>query len=88
VVIVVSFEQLFKVKVTSKGQVVIPKPLREFYHIKEGEEILMIPLEKGVLIKREEGSSELRGLLKDFDVDLTELEGILAEAKRSLTKMV
>ncbi|WXG41470.1 MAG: AbrB/MazE/SpoVT family DNA-binding domain-containing protein [Candidatus Freyarchaeum deiterrae] len=85
----VSFEQLFKVKVTSKGQVVIPKPLREFYHIREGEEILMIPLEKGVLIKREEGSSELRGLLKELDVvDVIELEDILAEAKRSLTKMV
>ncbi|MFB0562041.1 MAG: AbrB/MazE/SpoVT family DNA-binding domain-containing protein [Candidatus Lokiarchaeia archaeon] len=84
----VSFEQLFKVKVTSKGQVVIPKPLREFYRIKEGDEILMIPLEKGVLIKRGEASSELRGLLKELDVDVNELENILAEAKRSLTKMV
>nr|MDO8081127.1 AbrB/MazE/SpoVT family DNA-binding domain-containing protein [Candidatus Freyarchaeota archaeon] len=83
----VSLDQLFKVKVSSKGQIVIPKPIREVYHINEGDEILIIPLEKGVLIKREEETSELRGLLKDLDVDVEELEGILAEAKKSLTKL-
>jgi AbrB family looped-hinge helix DNA binding protein len=84
----VSLDQLFKVKVSSKGQIVIPKPIREVYHINEGDEILLIPLEKGVLIRREEKTPELRGLLKELDVEVEELEGILAEAKKGLTRLV
>ncbi|MEM2133911.1 MAG: AbrB/MazE/SpoVT family DNA-binding domain-containing protein [Candidatus Freyarchaeota archaeon] len=84
----VSLDQLFKVKVSSKGQIVIPKPIREFYHIKEGDEILIIPTERGVLIKRKEETTGLRGLLKDLEVDVEELESILAEAKKSLTKLI
>ncbi|HID91259.1 TPA: AbrB/MazE/SpoVT family DNA-binding domain-containing protein, partial [Candidatus Bathyarchaeota archaeon] len=39
---------MFRVKVSAKGQIVIPKPLREAFHFHEGESILLIPREKGV----------------------------------------
>ncbi len=77
--------QTFRVKVGSKGQVVIPKPLREAYGIEEGREILMIPVEDGILVKAlPTGSGKLRGLLADLNVDLRECEGILAEAKTTV----
>jgi len=44
-----------KMKVSPKGQVVIPKPLRDKFGIKEGEEVLVEESKKGILVmKREE----------------------------------
>jgi AbrB family looped-hinge helix DNA binding protein len=44
-----------KVKVSPKGQVVIPKPMRDKFGIKEGEEVLVEESKKGILVmKREE----------------------------------
>ena len=78
----------FRVKVSSRGQVVIPKLLREAYGIKEGQEVLMIPVENGILVKALPiRSGKLRGLLADLDVDIKECENILAEAKRSLFRV-
>ena len=75
----------FRVKVSSKGQVVIPRPLRDAYGIREGSEILMIPTREGILVKAlpVKGDS-LRGLLADLDVDIEECEAILAEARKTL----
>jgi len=81
-------EELFKTKVSSKGQVVIPKHLRKAYHIGEGDEVFMIPTEDGVLLRRAEKQLGLRGLLKELNVNMTECEAILGEAKRSLAKVV
>lgn len=80
-------EKLFKVKVSAKGQIVIPKNIRDVYKIQEGDVVLMIPKEEGLLIKRyevKEGS--MRGLLKDLGVDIEECEAILEEAKKMITK--
>jgi len=78
----------FRVKVSSKGQVVIPKPLREAYGIKEGREVLMIPVENGILVKAlPVKGRELRGLLASLNVDIRECEDILAEAKKSLFRV-
>ena len=75
----------FRVKVSSKGQVVIPKPLREAYGIREGSEVVMIAVEEGILVRvpQVKGSS-LRGLLADLPVDIEECERILAEARKTL----
>lgn len=82
-------EGIFKVKVSSKGQVVIPKPLREFYFINEGDELVAIPLKEGILIKKAiERKVGLRGLLKGLKVDVSECEEILLKAKISLKKAV
>jgi len=78
----------FRVKVSSRGQVVIPKLLREAYGIKEGQEVLMIPVENGILVKALPiRGGKLRGLLADLDVDIKECENILAEARRSLFRV-
>ncbi len=43
-----------KLKVGPKGQVIIPKVLREAYGIKEGGEIVVIPEKDGLFIKGRE----------------------------------
>jgi len=83
-----SIRELFRVKVSAKGQVVIPKTIRKAYHLNEGTEILFVPVEEGVLIKPVEKVLRLRGLLAELEVDPLECEAILAEAKRSLMKVV
>lgn len=84
-------EKLFKVKVSSKGQVVIPKHLRKALDLNEGDELLLVPTGEGILMKQPPKDKEakgLRGLLKELDVDIAECEAILGEAKRSLVKTI
>jgi AbrB family looped-hinge helix DNA binding protein len=45
-----------------KGQVTIPKELREKYHLLEGENVIVVPSAEGVLIKHPPTS--LRGRLR------------------------
>jgi len=81
-------EELFKVKLSTKGQLVIPKSARDAYGLKEGDSVLLIPREEGLLIKRyEDKRGGLRGLLKDVEVNIEECERILEEAKKSIFKV-
>jgi len=63
--------------VSSKGQITLPKEYREGYHILEGEEVLMLPMDEGILIKHKK--TPLRGVLagkidvKGFEKDLKAL---------------
>jgi AbrB family looped-hinge helix DNA binding protein len=43
-----------KVKVSPKGQVVIPKSLRDKFGIKEGEEVLVEESKRGILVMKRE----------------------------------
>lgn len=61
-----------------KGQVTIPKELRERYHLLEGEEVLIIPATEGVLIKHP--PSALRGRLRGR-IDLKGLEEDVKEIR-------
>ena len=45
-----------------KGQITIPKELRDKYHMHEGEEVVLLAGEEGVLVKHPTAS--LRGRLK------------------------
>ncbi|MDA4137280.1 MAG: AbrB/MazE/SpoVT family DNA-binding domain-containing protein [Thaumarchaeota archaeon] len=45
-----------------KGQITIPKSLREKYHLLEGEEVVLVAREEGVLVRHP--SSSLRGRLR------------------------
>jgi AbrB family looped-hinge helix DNA binding protein len=60
-----------------KGQITIPKELRERYHMHEGEEVVLLPGEEGVLIKHPVSTlrGKLRGKIdmKGFEKDLEEL---------------
>ena len=63
--------------ISSKGQITLPKRLREKYHLKEGEEALMLDAGDGILLKH--GRTNLRGILKGkidskgFEEDLRKL---------------
>ena len=48
--------------VSSKGKITIPSEYRKVYHLFEGEEVIMIPLDDGILIRHKNKS--LRGILK------------------------
>ncbi len=41
-----------RLKVGPKGQIIIPKPLREAYNIVEGGSVIIEPREDGILIRR------------------------------------
>jgi AbrB family looped-hinge helix DNA binding protein len=82
-----------KAKVSPKGQVVIPKPLRDKFGIKEGEEVLVEESKKGILVmKREENPLKamvglFQGKTIKSSIDLVrdirkESEARIKEAKR------
>ena len=48
--------------ISSKGQITLPKDLREKYHLNEGEVALLLDAGEGILVKH--GRRSLRGLLK------------------------
>lgn len=64
-------------KISSKGQVTLPRKIREKYHLKEGEEAMIFQTEEGILIKHKRVA--LRGIfsgkivLKDFEKELEKL---------------
>jgi AbrB family looped-hinge helix DNA binding protein len=61
--------EAYRSKITSKGQITIPKAIRDLLHLLKGDEVILLPTEKGVILKRETVS--LRGIWKD---ELTEKE--------------
>ena len=82
-------ELLFKVRVSSKGQVVIPKHIREALSLNQGDELALIPTKGGILMRHPSKEvSGLRGLLRGLDVDIEECEAILSEARRRLVKSI
>ena len=48
-------------KVSSKGQLTLPKDLRDAYHVREGETVTLIPVKEGILLKHSDDVS-LAGL--------------------------
>jgi len=63
-------------KIGPKGQVTIPKDLREKYHLLEGEDVVVVPSAEGVLVKHPTAS--FRGRLKGK----INTEGLEDELKR------
>jgi len=61
--------EVYRSKMTSKGQITIPKSIRDLLHLLKGDEVVLVLTEKGVILKRETAS--LRGIWKD---ELTEKE--------------
>jgi len=55
-----------RIKVGSKGQIVIPKVFRDAYGIKEGCEVVIMPTEDGLIIKRKKSVEEIIETLKDY----------------------
>ena len=60
----------FSVKITSKGQITIPKKLRDRFHLVKGELAILLPSEEGIILKHQPNPlKELRGLMRK-EVDL------------------
>jgi AbrB family looped-hinge helix DNA binding protein len=65
--------------VSSKGQITLPKSLRDRHHLKSGESVLVLDSEEGILIRH--GRSNLRGMLGD-GIDLEGFERDLKKLRR------
>ena len=55
-----------RIRVGPKGQVVIPKVFRDAYGIKEGGEVVIIPTEEGLIIKKKKSVEEVIKTLKKY----------------------
>jgi AbrB family looped-hinge helix DNA binding protein len=73
---------MYKVKISKKGQVTIPKELREKFNFKEDIEIILLPTDEGILLKsKSHGLRTLRGLFRELDFREAE-ESIEEERKK------
>lgn len=71
----------YQSKMTSKGQVTIPKDLRDRFGLKEGEEVLMVPAHEGILLKhRMDSMRSLRGLMRE-EVDLKKASTFIGKVR-------
>lgn len=81
-------KRIFEAKISSKGQMVIPKPLRERYNLRRGSRVKIIATGEGMLIKSSlEGPwVGLRGMMRGVWGG-TDLDKLIEEAKKSLFKV-
>jgi AbrB family looped-hinge helix DNA binding protein len=71
-----------RVRISTKGQVTIPKELREEFNLHPEDDVLLVPIEDGILLKRPKTS--LRGFLKGkFDIE--SLEKDIRELRKEWT---
>lgn len=73
--------------VTSKGQITIPSSLRERYEIGEGDRLLAVPTEHGIVLKKIELPSveEFRERVeeRERDLNMDEIDELVHEARES-----
>ncbi|MGH9878654.1 MAG: AbrB/MazE/SpoVT family DNA-binding domain-containing protein [Nitrososphaerales archaeon] len=81
-------QKIYRVRLTSKGQLVIPKALREKYKLKEGSVLRVIAESERMILTTETGApfTELRGLMRT-EWKKRNLDGLVEEARRSLFKV-
>lgn len=60
--LLVGWMEWYEATISSKGQMTLPKKLREKYRLEKGEKALVIPSSEGILIKHKTVS--LRGIWK------------------------
>ena len=75
-------ERIYDTRVTKKGQILIPKPLRDRFRIRENSRVRLVAAEEGVLIRPtlQKPRSGLRGVLRDA-LTIEALDRLLEEAK-------
>lgn len=65
-----------KAKVGSRGQIVIPKPIRDMFHIQPGENMFFRVEKKDIHIRKQEGKKMLNDMLKRIEDKKTEPKNI------------
>lgn len=78
-------------EIKSRGQLTIPKKIREASHFEEGEKISIIPVGNSIILtpKRlelDDARKQLRKILKDSGVSVEELLSGLKEEREHLYK--
>lgn len=68
--------------VSSKGQITLPKKLREKYSLKEGETVVLLDSGEGILVKH--ARTNLRGLLKG-KIDARKMEEDIRKIRKEWT---
>jgi AbrB family looped-hinge helix DNA binding protein len=76
-------------EIKARGQLTIPKKIREMSHLEEGQVVSIIPVGEGFIVtpKRlelDEARREVRMLLKAANVTVEELLGSLPEEREGL----
>ena len=71
-----------RIRISPKGQVTLPKPMRERYGLRLGTEAMAEPVEEGILIRPRVTS--IQGLIPP-DVDLEVVERELEELRSEWT---
>lgn len=85
-------ERPIPVEVRGRGQVTIPKKLRERYHLSEGAELVIVPVGAAMLLAPrplplEEARRKLIRIMRDSGVTMEEmLEGIEKEREKQASK--
>lgn len=69
-------------KVSTKGQITLPKEFRDQFNVKSGGEVIIIPTEEGILIKPKKNTlKQLRGLLQE-ELDVSKAESFIQAERR------
>ncbi len=79
----------FTAEIKSRGQLTIPKKIRDLGHLEEGQVVSMIPVGDSVIITRkrlelDEARREMRRLLKASGLSLEDLLSGLQEERKGL----
>jgi antitoxin PrlF len=72
----------YEATVTSKGQLTLPKELRKRFHLGEGEKVLLIPVEEGIMLKH--GLNPLRkvrGILRQ-EIDVEKASAFIKQIRK------
>ena len=67
---------VIRAKVGERGQIVIPKPIRDMFQIKPGEEMLFSIRDDEILIQKKEGKELLKRMRERFKKKQDEPEAI------------
>lgn len=80
--------KVYEATISSKGQMVIPKPVREKYNIQKGSKVKVIAGKDAIIIKPrlEAPWDGLRGMMRDQWRN-KDLDALIKAAKRSLFKV-
>jgi len=72
----------YQATITSKGQLTLPKDLRKRFHLEEGEKVVLIPLEEGIMLKHQLNPLRgLRGILRR-EIDVHKASRFITEARK------
>lgn len=72
----------YQAKITSKGQISIPKELRERFQLREGEEVLLIPGDEVIILKPGlNPMRRLRGVLRE-ELDMKKVSEFIRKTRR------